>query len=202
MIVKFDHVSYSCDMSKEESVKAGFSGYSKIFEEVKLLNLEIKKEFLKLQAETHNISLLQKEGAYPIEITAYPCCFEGTSKMEVDGEQIVVFTPNKEATAELLRGVGFRGEESLFLIKPMLDAKEVRIKVIEAEADEDWSYLDRQGFGSLAFVTDNASRQKKQLDALGIYTTEVQELTVNNKLLKIFFAKSKAGDLIEFIGMR
>lgn len=202
MIVKFDHISYSCAYAEEEQTKALFPGYQEAFAEKDLENLSIKAEFLKEPAKLHNITMLQADGGYPIEITAYPSCFQGAERYELQEQLIRIFTPDVEATADFYAKLGFRQEDADLVMKPMLDQREVRLRPEEASDREKTCYLDQQGYGSLAFVVDNGARQKKQLDGLGIYTTEIQELMVNGKLLKIFFAKSSAGDLVEFIGVR
>lgn len=202
MIVKFDHISYSCAFGEEEQTKALFPAYQEAFAEQDLENLSIKAEFLKEPAKRHNITMLRGEGFYPIEITSYPQCFAGADRYAPEADIIRIFTPDVASTADFYGQLGFRQEGEDLVMKPMLDTREIRLRIEAAPDREVDTYLDQQGYGSLAFVVDNGARQKKQLEGLGIYTTEIQELTVNGKLLKIFFAKSSAGDLVEFIGVR
>lgn len=202
MIVKFDHVSYSCSYEQEEQTKASFEGYEEVFCEKELKNLPIKKEFLKLPAESHNIIMLQKEEAVPIEITAYPECPKGKEKLVVGAGGFVINTADLEKTKVFYEALGFHRDGEKLYMKPMLDTKEIVLQFVQNCGVENATYLDMQGWGILAFVVDNGAKQKKNLENAGIYTTEIQELEVNGKKLKIFFAKSDVGDLVELIAIR
>lgn len=202
MIVKFDHISYSCILEEEEAVKTSLSGYEEVFAEKDLMNLPIKKEFLKLPAKIHNITMLQNPQSLPIEITAYPECVKGEERLSLTDEGIRILTADIEATTDFYQKLGFKQDGENLRIKPMLDASEICLQLTQVSGTSQITYLDQQGFGILAFVVDNGAKQKRQLESQGIYTTEIQELTVNGKSLKIFFAKSSAGDLVELIGIR
>ena len=70
MLIKIDHVSYSCD--DQFDCKRFFDmGYATEFCEERLENIECKKNLLKYKARLHNIYMLTKEDSIPIEITMY-----------------------------------------------------------------------------------------------------------------------------------
>jgi len=202
MIVKFDHISYSCSFDEEEEVKQSFEGYEEVFAEKGLINLPIKANYLKLSSEKHNITMLQKQQSLPIEITAYPECCGGVERLAPTKEEIRILTKDPEATIKFYEKLGFKQDGERLQLKPMLDASEICLRTEEVTDMETATYLDQEGFGIMAFVVDNGAKQKGQLESQGIYVTEIQELTVNGKILKIFFAKSSAGDLVELIGIR
>lgn len=202
MIVKLDHISYSCAFGEEEKVKASFEGYQSFFCEERIENLPIKSEFMRGRAKEHGLYMMGKEGCCPIEITSYPECCPGKERLSLEEDAVCIRTPDAVETGAFYERLGFGGSEDGMSLKPLLDKTKICIRIVEASEADDTFYLDQQGFGILAFVVDNAKKQKAQLESAGIYTTDIQELTVNGKKLKIFFAKSKAGDLVELIGIR
>ena len=206
MIVKFDHVSYSCALGEEEKVRGMFEGYHTEFHEVDLKNMPMKFPYMHTRQEKHNIMLLSKADSYPVEITAYVICRErqesGFSKYVVNHDLIEVYSVNPEKTKAFFELVGLKtDEEGTFWIKPMLDERTLKIKVCQAKQDRK-VYLDEEGFGSLAFVVDNAKKHREQMLNGGFSCSEIEELLVNGKKLKIFFTNSPTNEIIEFIGLR
>lgn len=202
MIVKFDHISFSCTFADEEMIVKNFAGYEEVFSENNLCNLEIKEPFLREKLDTHNIFMLQKEKCYPIEITSYERCQKSKGRLNVEADRICIKTADAELTEQLYKSLGFRGENGILEYKPLLDSEAVKLQIIQDSQAATTTCLDDAGYGILAFVVDNSKKQKKQLEEAGFAVTEIQELAVNEKLLKICFVKSKAGDLIELIGIR
>ncbi len=202
MIVKLDHISYSCAFGEEESIKASFEGYQEIFCEENIENLSIKSEFMREKVKEHSLYMLVKEGDYPIEITSYPNSHSGSKRLSLEEGKIRVRTSNVKTTERFYEKLGFRKDADRMSLKPLLDKTETCIWVEQDHKTENTFYLDQKGWGILAFVVDNAKKQKKQMESAGITVTDIQELVVNGRNLKIFFAKSDAGDLVEFIGIR
>lgn len=62
-------------------------------------------------------------------------------------------------------------------------------------------FLDDFGFNCLAFISNSAKNEKEKLHENGYYTTEIRDFFLNNKLLKIFFAKSDQGEIVEIISI-
>lgn len=199
MIVKFDHISFSCQYDKpaDEIVK----DYTQEFIARNLQNLSIKSNFLQDNHAYHAISLYQCKGKYPIEITAYPRCSGENKKYKVMDNEIIVFSKNVVLTTAFFEVVGFnRMEGGKLELLPIMEQKKVVLQV--KEADTGAVYLDKAGFGSLAFVVDRVEKHKKQLENSGYLVTDIESLTVNEKELKICFAANDAGDIVEFIGIR
>lgn len=199
MIIKFDHISFSCrlDEPTDEIVK----GYTQEFIERNLPNIRAKSSFLQDNPAYHDISLYQCQGKYPIEITAYPRCIGENKKYQVLDDEIVVFTKNVDATLSFYETVGFKRTDDMSLeLLPFMEQKKVVLQVKEADTED--VYLDKGGFGSLAFVVDRIEKHKRQLEKDGFFVTDIEPLTVNGKELKICFAANDAGDIVEFIGIR
>lgn len=202
MIVKFDHVSYTCAIGKEDEFKKSFSEYKEAFYEKKIPNLDIKMEFMKLATSQHDLYMMIGEGSYPVEITSYPECVEGKNRLMVNSDELVILSSDIKETESFYEALGFATGESVMSIRPMLDQTEIKIRIEEERDLPSKTYLDQNGWGILAFVVDNAKKQKRQLESVGVRTTDIQELMVNGKNLKIFFAESNVGDLVELIGIR
>ena len=202
MIVKFDHVSFSCVWGEETAVKNSFREYEEVFREENIENLSIKSEFMKSEAKKHHLYMLVKDGCYPIEITSYPACTAGRERLSIGSDEIRILTMDVKETEAFYKTLGFTAKDSVMTLKPLLDKTEIRLKIVPDGEIQQELYLDQQGIGIMAFVVDNAKKQKKQLENAGVYATDIQELVVNGKNLKIFFAKSNAGDLVELIGIR
>ena len=203
MIVKFDHISYSCAIFDEENTRQMFNDYEVEFHEIGLKNMSMKYKYMKEIQEKHNIMLLTKASNYPVEITAYDKCIaQKATKYAVNDEWIEIYSCNPEQTASFFYLLGMKQEEDgAMCIKPMLDERALKIKIYETVKDNS-NYLDQEGFGSLAFVVDNAKKQRELFVNNGYECSEIEELNVNGKRLKIFFTNSPTNEIIEFIGLR
>lgn len=206
MIVKFDHISYSCALCDEEKTQQMFEGYEAQFHEVDLKNMPMKYKYMHKEQEKHNIMLLTKEGSYPVEITAYESCKKREAafgdKYVLSDNLISIYSECPKETENMFVLLGMKKSETGILeLKPFLDEKKVRIQVLGTTGPKG-ILLDEEGFGSLAFVVDNAKKQRELLLNGGYECSEIEELIVNGKKLKIFFTNSQTNEIIEFIGLR
>jgi len=209
MILKFDHISYSCKLDDKHA--ALIEGYTQDFCEKGLPNIEAKAPFLENQDAIHDIALYHCDEKYPIEITAYPNCTGVNKKYDMNDAFITVYSEAISETITFYETLGFKkiqveGEDDssadgvrLELI-PFMESKKVVLLVKSAIVGT--VCLDQSGFGSLAFVVDKVERHQKQLEKQGYFVSGVDTLTVNGKLLKICFASNEAGDIVELIGVR
>lgn len=199
MILKFDHIAFSCRRSELTNVLQRFSDYEQVFFEKNVLNIAAKKKLLSDEAlMDHDIVLLQsvKTGDVPIEITAYDVT-AGPAKYDVDGQTIIAYTDNVAESSKFYETIGFKKNGDNLQLKTLLDAVPFNIKLCKTEH---YSYmLDGCGFCCIALVINNAEKEKKRLDSESFMTTEINELVVNNNMLKIFFAYNQSGDKVEYI---
>lgn len=110
MILKFDHIAFSCRRSELTNVFQRFSGYEQVFFEKNLLNIAAKKKLLSDEAlMDHDIVLLQsvKTGDVPIEITAYDVTV-GPAKYDIDGQTIIAYTDNVTESSKFYETIGFK----------------------------------------------------------------------------------------------
>lgn len=198
MILKFDHISYSCKL--DDNTDALLTGYTQAFSEKALPNIEAKKTFLKKQDTVHDIALYHCEGKYPIEVTAYPNCSGANKKFEMNDTFITVYSQNMEETIAFYKALGFKEDGTMLALTPFMESQKVNLQVKESDTGD--VFLDQKGWGSLAFVVDKVERHQKQLEKQGYFVSGVDTLTVNGKLLKICFASNQAGDIVELIGVR
>lgn len=199
MIIKVDHIAYSCTRCELPLVFNQINDYQQVFYEKNLPNVMAKKSLMKTKSETHDIILLNKSENIQIEITAYDFV-NGTGKYEFDGVTAVSHTYSLPDSRTFYRGVGFSEQEvGFFVLKNTIDKTPFFIQIREDVKKKKSYYLDANGYCCIALVTNNADKEKKRLLVCGIRTTNISELQVNRKQLKIFFAYNECGDIIEFI---
>jgi len=212
MIIKFDHISYSAPIDKEEAVRESFSDYNLIFEERGLNNLEIKSGFFMKEHELHNILMLNAEGKYPIELTMYDECYGQNAMYELGTDEIIIKSADVASSARFYEAFDFTRTESessdlesctetVLTLKPMFDSKVVSLRLVKSSITER-TVLDANGFGSLALVVDSIDRYGAVLAEAGYSITDIQSLVVNGKTLKIAFASGKNNEIVELIGVR
>ena len=59
--------------------------------------------------------------------------------------------------------------------------------------------LDDSGLNCIAFISNSLEQEKRNLQNSGIGTTEIEEIEINEKVLKIFFCLGPTGELVEII---
>jgi len=64
------------------------------------------------------------------------------------------------------------------------------------------NYLDNSGFNCITFLSNNPKNDRKVFLDNGFFTTNIEQLTVNNKILEIFFAKGPSNELVEIISIK
>lgn len=64
------------------------------------------------------------------------------------------------------------------------------------------NYLDSSYFNCIAFISSSIDKDRKKIKSLGNYVSDVEELKVNNKNLKISFIQGPSGEMVELIGIK
>lgn len=206
MVLKFDHISYSCDESFDyRSVIP--EEYEEQFVERNLQNIRCKEKFLQYGSGMHNIFMLDsKENNIPIEITQYPMVSGANSNLILDKSKIYWYVKELEEAVKFFSILGMkviaRDENSVELsITPFLDKKEYVIHFLRESKKETVPYLDVQGFSSVGLLVDSAEKNLKKISQKGFYVTEISKLKVNGKWLDIGFAEGKNGEIVELISL-
>ena len=202
MILKFDHISFACQIEKMNLYIQKFEQYKVIFWEHELKNLEIKKAYMRNFSSLHDIALLNASDQYPIEITGYEECGTISQKYALIGEKIEIYSQDPDKTINFYKALGFKNDsEDTFALTPLFDRKKIRLQIKESLYLENTA-LDNTGFGSLAFIINDSQKMRRTLTADGIRVTDIGELCVNGKKLKIFFTDNGVGDIVEFIALK
>ncbi|MBO4750881.1 MAG: hypothetical protein J5546_11250 [Lachnospiraceae bacterium] len=222
MIIKFDHIALTCKISEWKDELAKLSDYIQVFANENVPNLPLKKDLMSTWHENHVIALLVAKNDLPIEITAYDTVAEKPAKYEFSDDTVSVYTKSTEDSMAFYEAFGFRktGDfelEKSFLIAPSSVKLRLRqtihdASIASAEKGSDFDQadagtcdapqmpcLDQAGYCCLAFVTNNAEKERTRLIQKGITVTEIDELTLGEKILKIFFAYNTCGDVCELI---
>ncbi len=205
MIVKFDHIAYTCRKDEIERIREQYTGYTEVFHEIGIPNLAIKHLLMTKWKENHDIVLIEKKGALPIEITAYEDVEDSKGKYYMKDHSLTVNTLSYEDSYQFYEAVGFgKRDDNEMLIQPVMDTMPIRIKINEKADVYSWSNangLDCRGFCCLAFITNKIAKEKERLDRKKIRTTDIMPLELHGRKMRIFFADNDFGDICEFIGV-
>ena len=208
MIIKFDHLSYSCSFKEEEDIVKRFCGtgcYTVQFKE-SIKNIPVKMQLMQNVNDTHGLTMLQPVGGnssqvyLPVEITSYSKVSGCSAYSLIDG--IIEFkTVNLKESILFYQQLGFQKESSGMLsLKTMLDRHNIYIRL--SECDESYSNcLDVTGFSSIAWIINKMEKYVKTLHEKGIKVTDIDTLTVHGRKLKICFVLGRQGEIIELIGV-
>lgn len=199
MIIKVDHIAFSCSKIEVDKVIKNFPLHKKVFYERALLNIEAKKRLLRGNTPDHDIILLHHTGGgMPVEVTAYDKV-SGEAKYGMKEQTVIAYTCNLKESSEFYAAIGFKlSGYNLFSLRTLMDENDLSLELVERQQAEKY-YLDNQGFSALALITNSVSREKMKLEAKKVTTTDINRLIVNRRELQIFFAYSEYGDVVEYI---
>ncbi|MCM1213723.1 MAG: hypothetical protein NC331_00485 [Lachnospiraceae bacterium] len=202
MIMKFDHISFSCERKSVRSVSS-ISGYELQFQNFNLRNIDCKKIFFREPQQGHDIYLYEKVQDVPVEITAYDTCFQGEDSMDVENSTVIMYSPDPGKTSEFLASLGLKKMEScgdeLFLEgKFALGRVSCAIRKVNAV---EWK-LDKTGWSSICFLSSDTKKELQRIQAAGYNVTSVEELTVNQKRMDIGFCTGPFGEIVEIISIK
>lgn len=207
MIIKLDHLSYSCSEEKEESVLKEFcnTGNYRIQFHEKIKNAKIKENMMQHPSEFHGLTMLQPTNKnetvnIPIEITSYPKV-KGDSPYMLKNGVIEFKTKNQKESTSFFHQLGFQEvEKGILSIKTILDKKPYYVRLVESDVDYP-SYLDIIGFSSMAWIVAKIEKYVEHLKNREIAVTDLGPVFVNNRKLKVCFACGKHGEIVELIGV-
>ena len=200
MILKFDHIAFTCSKDEIDEILGSLKGYNQVFYNTDIPNLEIKHKLMSYWCDTHDILLLEREGEYPIEITAYEQTGFEKEKYEIRDNIIIVNTSSLSESIDFYRAIGFKQSDDCELtINPVIGNNNIILHL--NKLDSIMNHLDNRGFCCLAFITNSVDNEKRKLDKKNISTTDIKTLRVNSKELNIFFAYNTEGDICEFISI-
>lgn len=206
MLIKIDHVCYTCARGSEKNIIESNPYYNVCFKEVNLENLDIKQVKSCCYNDIHDIIYMEAEGKIPIEITEYPTIAEGENRLAFDSatSTLVIPTDNLQQSIDFFQFCGAKISQQNSCrvqgsIKGLFDKTALNIDLVLTEQKTEW-ILDRGGICCLALVVKDVEKEREKW--LERYeATEIRELDVNRKKLKIFFGFGKCGETIEVISL-
>lgn len=221
MIIKFDHVSYSCSYENETKAIDHFiqmDAYKVMFKETSLKNISCKKNLMQRPHYEHHLTFLQPLQAYycparmnqleyegggilPIEITSYPQC-TGEPSWNLMNNNLEYITDNIEESKMFLKLVGFKViSDDCLTLTTIFDKQPITLKLTRC-IKKKISALDMIGFTSIALIVDNLDNYIRKINQNNYTAAKEECIIVNKKELKISFAKGPCGEIIELIGVR
>lgn len=205
MILKIDHISYSCDrLSKQNSLV--LENYQKIFGEESLENIDCKKKLLKLGSNTHNIYMYQSKCGAPIEITQYPVVSGNNTSIEVNGYSVLWRVSDVRRSVDMFCDLGFEIQKqdkksAILYIIPFLDKKRYEIIFVQDKKRCGSGYLDVNGFSSLGIFVDSVKKTIGSVRDENIYVSGISRLCINKRMMDIAFIRGASGEIVEVIGL-
>lgn len=203
MLLKLDHVSYSCGRG-DGFKKIIPTGYKEQFREEGLPNIECKCSLLKHHDIMHNIIMYLSDKDYvPIEITQYETVSDIKNKMNINGSEIIFFTQNVNESKRFFSCFDMKtrfdsDKLAELYFQPFLDSHEWTIRLCKNDVKEE-AVLDICGFSSIGIIVDKLEKVIEKVKIEGFITTGISQLLVNGKLLEIAFCNGFYGEVVELI---
>lgn len=204
MILKFDHISYSCEYSQEKQLfsRGGlFENYKIKFVERDLPNVQGKLSLLNCMWPVHDILFCECDGCIPVEVVLYKSCFKGNSCLKLQNNIIHVCTSKVSKTINLLTLLGFKKNDNLYVFESRLDKMRVFIR-LEEVADKVVTKLDEIGYTSLAMWSTNGVVEHKKFIEYGFRVYDKSQIYINGKKINVFFVTDGQGLIVEILSLR
>ena len=130
--------------------------------------------------------------------------FLNDQKTPFQFNKLLVKTKDLSASMDFWKNFGFQAihlEEGTAQMefKSILSSKKFFIYLKKSEQTNPNPCLDNKGISCVSFITNSAQKEKEKLDRQGIKSTPVGEITVNGKLLHLFFVSGPNGEIVEVI---
>lgn len=205
MILKIDHISFSC--AEKDIVDSRIpKEYTLVFSEISLPNVDSKKDLLlNRENEKHNIFMFQGPAdSIPIEITQYHTV-TGQSKISCNKRDIFIPTFDIEETARFfmcfgMKRVGEADGDIILELAPFLDKQCFRVHLTESKIIQK-PHLDISGYSSIGLFVDCIDGEAKKIQSAGYSFTGISPINVNGKMLKVAFSYGKHGEIVELIAL-
>lgn len=205
MVLKIDHVSFSCDNSYDYSQV--IKDKTLDFSELNLVNIDCKRAFLREKIEYHNIFMYKgSEDTTPIEITQYPSVDGINNNISLQERKLQWLVGDIAAAEDFFGSIGFKCVEDnpnkkRMEIKPFFDKAGFEIVLLKSDEYVSIERLDVLGYSSVGLVVDNVEKEIKKIQEKGFFCSGVSVITVAGKAMNIGFAKGKNGEIAELISV-
>lgn len=206
MLIKIDHICYSCQKGTEDVAKSKFCGYHEVFYQREVPNLSIKQKRCIRENVSHDMIYLEKAGSFPIEITSYEniALEEGGFTFDYHNSVMETYSDHIQTSIAFLELCGAKREadhtgRTVMSMRGLLDKQALTIIIKQAKKPKPW-ILDRGGNACLGLIVRNLESTKQKIRK-AFEVTETKELPINGRILKLFFAFGLCGETIEFISV-
>ena len=206
MLIKIDHICYSCQKGAEEIAMSRFCGYHELFRQKDIPNLSIKRKRSMRENVSHNIIYLENKGSFPIEITSYENIAEGQDGFLFDYKNNVIemYSDHIPMSVALLEFCGAKRksettDQAEMSMHGILDKLTLTIIIKKSEQPKPW-ILDRGGNVCLALVVKDLESIRRKIGTI-FDVSDIKELEINGRVLKLFFAFGLCGETIEFLSV-
>jgi len=129
-----------------------------------------------------------------------------TTKSDFKFNKLVIDTPNVLKTNQFFKALGFKellleNDFSKLEFRSVFGAGIYYIYLKKSQSTTSLRYLDDSGSNCLAFISNSAEKEKENLDKENFFTTPIEHITLNKKIMKIFFSKGPENEIIEIISL-
>lgn len=205
MIIKFDHLTFVTSQPNLQDTLDNFvkQGYNIKFKEERLANIEIKKKYLFFNQEFHDLYFLEASDSIAIEVISYSQTTTDNAPLQFNlRDKIIIHNAiNQQALLDLYLTLGMkRVDADNIIMNGMLDRDPIIGNFTNVDTVS--FNLDNEGFCCPTLIVDSYPKTKQLVEGKGYFCSEVNELIVNNKQLKIFFVEGKFGEVIEIISIK
>lgn len=119
--------------------------------------------------------------------------------------KLMMHTDNSSKTKNFFEIIGFRltNEENGTIsmeFKSLFGGKSYFL-FIKQDNNNLVRYLDDNGPNCIALLSNSIEHEKKNFNDAGFFTTSIQRLTLNEKLINIFFARGPSNEIVEIISI-
>ena len=216
MIINIDHIGLSSNDLTKDGTHITALGYEKVFEEIGLENMNIKRPYLKEFTPTHDIVLYRKNDAFDIELlqhgklgneTGFIFPFNQKNNNEFNEntklDTFIIHTNDVEQSTKFFQALGFKSNGVIddlprLTFTALIEKTAYHLLLKKTETTTKY-YMDTPGFNSIALVSTNAEKEQRKLQKKGYTTGDIGQITVNNRLLNVFFVTGPSNELIEII---
>lgn len=199
MIISVDHIAMSSLNIENDLQNTESRGYSCLFCE-KLSNLKIKEQFLSKWQDWHILAFCENKSGYNIELLNHGQITENKGYIEfIKNNEVMIKTPNTSKSMILWESLGFKKASGNRLVFSSFFAKTPLYITIAETKDIPERQLDDFGCNCMGFITSSITDQYTKLKQICNRITDIGELCVNGKNMKIFFAQYNNNEIIEII---
>jgi len=205
MILGVDHIAHSASDQDVAGIKSGLlnAGYNVFFEELSLENLLIKKPFLSEFHPVHDLVLMKKNGHIPIEVLNHHSSPRQSGLWRiVSGNEVAFKTSDRTSSLDFWQRLGFKPDPENNTVAFNSLFSRLTIVFEQNEESVHQHFLDDSGFNCLALFSSSVEDDRSKL-CESCNCSEIAELRVNGRNLRIFFANNvSGGELVEIFEIK